>query len=428
MDSLSVICPVESYHKESCFNNWYRCLKYFFNGYKIKNVDKMDYFKNQSEPTIFGKTMVLFLDRNKGKILFNELISMLENRLNKIEPDLGQTYKFKIRLQNPNDTEKNFVMAIQFKAEFYELNNFKELTILDRFITENKVENLRQRLLCEEKLTLAKAKEIIATWEDSKANTGVLEIRLNLNTIQRAAIQNGSKGKYGTAHDVLKLNRDFGWNFKRDLNKVAEDSKSPQDIIEVKSTGFRYEKWRKDLQRSDNLQMEIHLCGIKKHWLCIRSKWRNLLNYTVILVDPHKDILKIYGKAKVLIKFNGNEESMQLRMLNGVKNFLSMWCQNWFNVNNSTEEISKMAVVQMKNEDRLLDSLRYANYCSTFFFKREVPEQLDEDSKIEASLVEFLYEDWPERVDRGVDESFIDVLKLQYLFLDNGPPINSYGP
>lgn len=72
---------------------------------------------------------------------------------------------------------EDFVLSLKLQAEFCGFNNFKEVAVLDRLIAGIKDKNFRQLLVGEEKLTLANAEKIIATWEIARANAGAAEER-----------------------------------------------------------------------------------------------------------------------------------------------------------------------------------------------------------------------------------------------------------
>lgn len=141
---------------------------------------------------------LLYPTGNFEEIAFDDLIAKLKNRLDKIDPDLVQRYKFSTRVQQPEETTEDFVLALKLQAEFCGFENFKEVAVLDRIIAGLRDKNLRQRLLSEEKLKLASAEKIIATWEVAKANAGTAEAPRNyLNMV--AAVDRYHRPEYGSA-------------------------------------------------------------------------------------------------------------------------------------------------------------------------------------------------------------------------------------
>lgn len=106
----------------------------------------MAYFVTLSGPVIFDEIKLLYPAGNFEEAAFDDLISKLKNRLDKIEPDLVQRYKFSTRVQNPDETMEDFVLALKLQAEFCGFATFKDTAILDRIIAGIKDKNLRQRL------------------------------------------------------------------------------------------------------------------------------------------------------------------------------------------------------------------------------------------------------------------------------------------
>ncbi|EAT41776.1 AAEL006626-PA [Aedes aegypti] len=204
--SANMAFTIEPYRRGASFTDWFTRLKYFFKVNNVKEEDKMAYFVTLSGPSMFAEIKLLYPAGNFEEVAFEDLIAKLKSRLDKIEPDLVQRYKFSSRVQNPGETTEDFVLALKLQAEFCGFDNYKEIAILDRLIVGINDKNLRQRLLGEEKLSLANAEKIIATWEIAKANAGAVDEGPNGNTGFVAAIRNGSE-RVGIAYG--KLNRTF---------------------------------------------------------------------------------------------------------------------------------------------------------------------------------------------------------------------------
>lgn len=281
MSSSSIACTVEPYRRGNSFNDWYTRLKYFFMVNKVKDEEKMPYFITLSGPTIFEEIKLLYPTGNFEEIAFDDLIAKLKNRLDKIDPDLVQRYKFSTRVQQPEETTEDFVLALKLQAEFCGFENFKEVAVLDRIIAGLRDKNLRQRLLSEEKLKLASAEKIIATWEVAKANAGTAEAPRNyLNMV--AAVDRYHRPEYGSALNKMAKVYDLANKYQREENdQVAGSSRGP-----VKSR-LGYRSYDRAIQqgrggqhrfgmserrngtygrsRPDYSQMVCNYCGIKGH-------------------------------------------------------------------------------------------------------------------------------------------------------------------
>lgn len=243
--SSNVAFTIEPYRKGAKFNDWFTRLKYLFGLNKVKDEDKMAYLITLGGPVIFEEIKLLYPAGDFEKIAFEDLIAKLKNRLDKTDPDLVQRYKFSTRVQHPDETTEDFILALKLQAEFCDFENFKEKAILDRLIAGIIDKNLRQRLLSEEKLTLAAAEKIIATWEVAKANAYTTEKNgENPNMVAAVANQPRHSGKaMKKLADVFKVASKYQTN---DFNAGAGSSRGP-----VKSRlGFR------DLTSRQHLQVE----------------------------------------------------------------------------------------------------------------------------------------------------------------------------
>lgn len=281
MSSSSIACTVEPYRRGNSFNDWYTRLTYFFKINKIKDEDKMAYFISLSGPTIFEEMKLLYPTGNFEEIPFDDLITKLKNRLDKIDPDLVQRYKFSTRVQQPDENTEDFVLALKLQAEFCGFGDFKETAILDRIIAGLRDKNLRQKLLGEEKLKLAAAEKIIATWEVAKANAGTAEAPRDLPSLI-AAIGNRPKQEYGaTFGKLVKALSVANRNQREEVNEGASSSRGPvksrlgfkpydraaqgrgRQQYGSRGRGRRYERYER--QRPDYSQIFCDFCGVQGH-------------------------------------------------------------------------------------------------------------------------------------------------------------------
>lgn len=303
MSSSSIACTVEPYRRGNSFNDWYTRLKYFFKVNKVKDEDKMAYFITLSGPVIFEEIKLLYPTGNFEEIPFDDLINKLKNRLDKIDPDLVQRYKFSTRVQQPDETTEDFVLALKLQAEFCGFENFKEVAVLDRIIAGLRDKNLRQKLLSEEKLKLASAEKIIATWEVAKANAGTAETsRDSPNMV--AAIGNYSGRESGMA--MRKLAKVYGGINDYQREEVGGEASGSRGPVKNRlgyrpygrtdqtgrgrqnsgSAGRRGEMYAR--QRPDYSQMVCNYCGIKGHIKKKCFKLKNLHRDAVNLVESYK--------------------------------------------------------------------------------------------------------------------------------------------
>ncbi|KXJ79949.1 hypothetical protein RP20_CCG027442 [Aedes albopictus] len=320
--SSSVACTIEPYRRGTSFNDWFARLKFFFKVNKISEDDKMAYFITLSGPVMFDEIKLLYPAGNFEEAAFDDLISKLKNRLDKTEPDLVQRYKFSTRIQNPEETTEDFVLALKLQAEFCGFANFKETAILDRLIAGIKDKNLRQRLLSEEKLTLASAEKIIVTWEVARANAGTAIDQQNAGLGQIAAVRNTLGAQEGKAYGKLRQTLELARKYRDDnYNRGAGSSRGPvksrlgvrsydygqqgrgERLYGSRTTDFRQERRDMTRPKPDYSQMICNFCGLKGHIRRRCFKLKNLHRDAVNLVDSpgpstDHDIAELMGRMQ----------------------------------------------------------------------------------------------------------------------------------
>ncbi|XP_062698860.1 uncharacterized protein LOC115268956 [Aedes albopictus] len=302
--SSTVAFSMEPYRRGTSFNDWYTRMTYFFQVNNVEEKNKLAYFITMSGPVIFAEIRLLYPAGNFEQASLGDIVSKLKNRLDKTDPDMVQRYKFATRVQNPDESTEDFILNLKLQAEFCGFENYKQVAILDRLVAGIRDKNLRQRLLSEEKLTLANAEKLIATWEVARANAGTTDQQNGGQSGLVAALSNSPAQRVGeTAARLSKVYQLAG------EDRVGGTSSRGN----VKSRlGFRpTERWqpayrggrRADASNSqtqegrqghrqwirpDYSQMICNFCGVKGHIRKKCFKLKNLHRDAVNLVDSYR--------------------------------------------------------------------------------------------------------------------------------------------
>lgn len=300
---------IEPYRRGTSFNDWYTRMKYFFGVNKIRDDEKKAYFITISGPVIFAEMKLLYPAGNFEEASLDDIVSKLKSRLDKTDTDLVQRYKFSTRIQNPDESVEDFVLNLKLQAEFCGFENFKEVAIIDRLIAGISDKKLRQRLLSEDKLTLASAEKLIATWEVARANAGAAEQPNSGNSNMVAAVNNRSSGTHGIVanrlsrvYDLARNQSGFGHNAggtsSRGPVKSRLGFKSPgkmqpsyRDRRGAEADNYRQDGrvgGQRQWQRPDYSQMICNFCGIKGHIRKKCFKLKNLNRDAVNLVESYR--------------------------------------------------------------------------------------------------------------------------------------------
>lgn len=163
--AVNVSTTIEPYRKGTPFGEWVERLEFYFSYNNVSNEHKRACFITLSGPIIYHELKLLFPTNNLKEVSYEDMVAKLRTRIDKTESDLIQRLKFNNRTQQPDETVEDFVLSVKLQAEFCSFEGFKDVAIRDRILAGVRDKSLRERLLNEEKLTLATAEKIIATWE-----------------------------------------------------------------------------------------------------------------------------------------------------------------------------------------------------------------------------------------------------------------------
>lgn len=169
-------------------------MRFFFNMNKVPDEAKRDHFITLSGPFIFRELKLLYPNTDLAEVNYTEMVDKLKARLEKTESDIVQRLKFNVRVQQPDESLEDFVLSVKLQAEFCHFENFMEMAVRDRIVAGVRDKALQQRLLNEEKLTLACAEKLIATWEIARTNAKNMDCNSAIDQIASFKTMDGSGG------------------------------------------------------------------------------------------------------------------------------------------------------------------------------------------------------------------------------------------
>lgn len=289
MAQSNITTTLEPYRRGSSFADWVDRLRFFFNMNKVAEDAKRDIFITLSGPVIFKELRLLYPNTDLETISYEEMVKKLKARLDKTESDLVQRLKFNIRVQQPDESLEDFVLSIKLQAEFCNFETFKDMAIRDRIVAGIRDKVLQQRLLNEEKLTLASAEKMIATWEIARNNAKNMDCAGNscLEHISALKSTGGSSGarfkKLAATFDMAaKSNQSDGGNgrdrgpvksrlgyspYQKEQwrNKQRQDDGRTDQTKQWQNRGQSSEERNRPWIRPDYSQMICNFCGVKGH-------------------------------------------------------------------------------------------------------------------------------------------------------------------
>lgn len=162
---------IEPFRKGTSFTDWADRLIYTFDANEVKDDKKKKaHFMNLCGPFLYTHIKSLYNETERKAASFEDIITKLKQKLDKVDPDLIQRYRFSHRSQQVEETAEEFVQAVKLQAEFCGFGDFKDVAIMDRVLAGLSDEGLKEMLLKEEKLTLATMDKLITTWNVAREN------------------------------------------------------------------------------------------------------------------------------------------------------------------------------------------------------------------------------------------------------------------
>ncbi|XP_058816714.1 uncharacterized protein LOC131679992 [Topomyia yanbarensis] len=171
---------IEPYRKGTSFSDWADRLEFTFLANEVSEVQRKSRFMNLCGPYVYSQLKLVFQNGTLTTVGYTEMINKLKQRFDRTEPDLVQRYRFSHRVQQPDESAEDFVLAVKLQAEFCGFGAFKEIAIQDRVLAGLRDEALKQRLLNEENLTLESMDKFITTWNIAKSNAKTLNSELQI--------------------------------------------------------------------------------------------------------------------------------------------------------------------------------------------------------------------------------------------------------
>ncbi|XP_058448458.1 uncharacterized protein LOC131428490 [Malaya genurostris] len=147
-------------------------------------------------PLVYAELKLQYPMGNLDEVLYNDMIKKLKTRLDKKPSGLVQRLRFSNRVQHPDESLEDYVLAIKLQAEFCAFGTFKDQAIRDRIISGITDTALQEKILNEDEDLSAEATEkIIITWQMAKSNAKSLGIGNKPELVSSINPANSPRGK-----------------------------------------------------------------------------------------------------------------------------------------------------------------------------------------------------------------------------------------
>lgn len=284
MAQSNMAFTIEPYRRGGKFSDWVERLTYFFSMNKVEKENYKAYFITMSGPTVFTELKLLFPNTELTQVSYDEMIRKLKSRLDKTETDFIQRVKFNNRVQLPNESVEDFILAVKLLAEFCGFENFKNSAIRDRIVAGVRDKSLQQRLLNEDNPTLETVEKVVATWEIATNNAVSLNTDTEISQVG-ALYTPGHQGRR-TSYDKLALTYQAARNLNRGSVKDRLGFRStPRGTgrIDSSSRGGLLRTPRNNKSKYANMICDF--CNMRGHIKRKCYALKNLLNHRVHSID-----------------------------------------------------------------------------------------------------------------------------------------------
>ncbi|XP_062708590.1 uncharacterized protein LOC134289597 [Aedes albopictus] len=162
---MGLIGSIDPYVQGTSFSHYVEQMEFIFSSNDIVEGKKKDIFLSLCGVTVFQELKRLYPATDLKTVSYADIIKKLKERYDKVESDIVMRYKFRCRVQGPNETNENFLLDVKLLAETCDFGEFRDSAIRDQLVYGVYDKDLQQKLLDEEKLTLKIAERILKTKE-----------------------------------------------------------------------------------------------------------------------------------------------------------------------------------------------------------------------------------------------------------------------
>ncbi|XP_062707298.1 uncharacterized protein K02A2.6-like isoform X1 [Aedes albopictus] len=175
MATPGMIGSIDQYQRHKSFTHYVERFEVMCKLNKVNAETKQSWFISVSGDEVFEEIKLIFPKKDVCEIPYDEMIKKLKARFDKVEPALMNRYEFYNRIQKPNESAENFVLAVKLLAENCNFREFKDEAIRDRLIIGLRDKDLRKKLLMDDDVNLETVEKTIITSEKAESRAGHIE-------------------------------------------------------------------------------------------------------------------------------------------------------------------------------------------------------------------------------------------------------------
>ncbi|XP_062549099.1 uncharacterized protein LOC134213789 isoform X2 [Armigeres subalbatus] len=360
----TMIGSIDQYQRHKSFTHYVERFEVMCKLNKVNDETKQSWFISVSGDEVFEEIKLIFPKKDVCEIPYDEMIKKLKARFDKVEPALMNRYEFYNRIQKPNESAENFVLAVKLLAENSNFREFKDEAIRDRLIIGLRDKDLRKKLLMDDDVNLETVEKTIITSEKAESRAD------HINDFSESGKVMSVKERLGRRFDDYERRGSYerpryrSWS--RDRSRSNDRAKG---FVRNRSRDYEWNRGHRDIRPK-----HIHgsaVCNYCKRKGHIRKNCYFLQNdkqvKTVNFVDEKKDIEEpsITDKFdRIRVNDSSDESEISCMMISSV-NRISEACMvdvliHGYNVSMEIDTGSAVAVISEMLYKRLFRGINIA--------------------------------------------------------------------
>ncbi|XP_062698443.1 uncharacterized protein K02A2.6-like [Aedes albopictus] len=314
----ALIGTVDHFVKGSSFAKYMERMKILYQLNNIPEATKKNLFITLSGPTIFDEICLIYPGVDIMTIDYDEMINKLKERLDKTTPNMMNRHKFHSRIQGIEEPAENYVLALKLLASECGFGAHKDEAIKDKIIFGLRDQELKQKLLMRDGMSLEEVEELVVRSELAKLRAKELSC-----TEEGPRSVNSVKYRLG---DVEQQRSEIGRStrqFSRDYGRRQRSrSRSMERGRGALRSGFNrynhrngYVNEQRDNfrvlrdYREDNVHSSVICNFCKKRGHVKRNCFKFMNQRSVNFVEKEKEEVEYYDFKRLKLQESEDEES-----------------------------------------------------------------------------------------------------------------------
>lgn len=241
----TMIGSVDHYVRGSSFTSYMKRMNILYQLNNISENNRKNLFIALSGSVIFDEIELIYPGKDIAEIDYNDMISKLKERLDKVQPNMMHRHKFHGRVQGVDEPAENYVLALKLLASHCGFGAHKDEAIKDKIIFGLRDQDLKHKLLMKDDMTLEEVEEMVIRTELAKCRAKELvEREEEPREINSVKYRLGSQPQWSEASRFSRSNsRTYGG---RNRSRSISSGSYPRNRERIQYDNNRYDYHMRD--------------------------------------------------------------------------------------------------------------------------------------------------------------------------------------